>query len=47
MTLFGIGNIQLKTLRKGLKRTYRVGWMTILVAILATILGMLKNVVID
>jgi len=47
MTLFGIGNILLKIRRKELKRTYRAGWMTILVAITATILGMLGNVVID
>ena len=47
MTLFGIGNILLKIRRKELKRTYRAGWMTILVAITATILGMLGNVIID
>ena len=47
MTLFGIGNILLKIRRKELKRTYRAGWMTILVAILTTSLGMLGNVVID
>jgi amino acid transporter len=47
MTLFGIGNILLKIRRKELKRTYRAGWMTILVAIVATTLGMLGNVVID
>ena len=47
MTLFGIGNILLKIRRKELKRTYRAGWITILVAIIATILGMLGNVVID
>jgi len=47
MTLFGIGNILLKIRRKELKRTYRAGWPTILVAIVATTLGMLGNVVID
>ena len=47
MTLFGIGNILLKIRRKELKRTYRAGWITILVAIIATTLGMLGNVVID
>ena len=47
MTLFGIGNILLKIRRKELKRTYRAGWTTILVAIVATTLGMLGNVVID
>jgi len=47
MTLFGIGNILLKLRRKELKRTYRAGWMTILVAITATSLGMMGNVIID
>ncbi|MBW2450382.1 MAG: APC family permease [Deltaproteobacteria bacterium] len=47
MTLFGIGNILLKIRRKELKRTYRTGWMTILVAITATSLGILGNVIID
>jgi amino acid transporter len=47
MTLFGIGNILLKIRRKELKRTYRAGWTTILIAIMATTLGMLGNVVID
>jgi amino acid transporter len=47
MTLFGIGNILLKIRRKELKRTYRAGWTTILVAITATSLGMLGNVIID
>jgi amino acid transporter/uncharacterized protein YggU (UPF0235/DUF167 family) len=47
MTLFGIGNILLKVRRKELKRTYRAGWMTIIVAITATSLGMLGNAYID
>jgi len=47
MTLFGIGNILLKIRRKELKRTFRAGWTTILVAITATSLGMFGNVVID
>jgi len=47
MTLFGIGNILLKIRRKELKRTYRAGWITILVAITATSLGMVGNVIID
>lgn len=47
MTLFGLGNILLKIRRKELKRTYRAGWGTILVAITATITGMVGNVVID
>jgi amino acid transporter len=47
MTIFGIGDILLKTRRKELKRTYRAGWMTILVAITATSLGIVGNVFID
>ncbi|MFC1890399.1 APC family permease [Thermodesulfobacteriota bacterium] len=47
MTLFGFGNILLKTRRKELKRTYHAGWATILIAITATSLGMIGNVVID
>ena len=47
MTLFGIGDILLKTRRKELKRTYRAGWLTIIVAIMATTLGMVGNVFID
>ncbi|MBC8430894.1 MAG: APC family permease [Desulfobacterales bacterium] len=47
MTLFGIGNILLKTRRKELKRTYRAGWLTIIVAVIATSLGMVGNVIID
>ncbi len=47
MTLFGIGNILLKTRRKELKRTYHAGWLTIIIAILATSVGMVGNVIID
>ncbi len=47
MTLFGLGNILLKTRRKELKRTYRAGWLTIIIAILATSLGMVGNAIID
>jgi amino acid transporter len=47
MTLFGLGNILLKTRRRELKRTYRAGWITILIAIIATSLGMVGNVIID
>jgi len=47
MTLFGLGNILLKIRRKELKRTYRAGWLTILLAIAATSMGMLGNVIID
>jgi len=47
MTLFGMGDILLKTRRKELKRTYRAPWGVILVAICATGFGMIGNVVID
>lgn len=47
MTLFGIGDIFLKTRRKELKRTYRAPWSVILVAICATCGGMIGNIVID
>ena len=47
MTLFGLGNILLKIRRRELKRTYRAGWSTILIAMAATSLGILGNVVID
>jgi amino acid transporter len=47
MTLFAIGNILLKIRRKELKRTYRAGWLTIIIAATATSLGMLGNVIID
>jgi amino acid transporter len=47
MTLFGLSNILLKTRRKELKRTYHAGWVTIIIAILATSLGMVGNAIID
>ena len=47
MTLFGLGNILLKVRRRELKRTYRAGWVTILLALVATSLGILGNVIID
>lgn len=47
MTLFGIGDILLKLKRKELKRTYRAGWGTILIAISATVFGMVGNAIID
>ena len=46
MTLFGIGNILLKTRRKELKRTYRAGWVTTIIAILATTFGMVGYAII-
>ena len=46
MTLFGLSNILLKTRRKELKRTYRAGWVTIIIAILATSVGMVGYAII-
>jgi amino acid transporter len=47
MTLFGIGNILLKIHRKELKRTYRAGWSTVVLGVLATSVGIIGNVIID
>jgi amino acid transporter len=47
MTLFGIGNILLKVNRPELKRTYRASWITVLLAVLATTLGIIGNAIID
>ncbi len=47
MTLFGIGNILLKVNRPELKRTYRASWITVLLGVLATILGVVGNAIID
>ena len=47
MTLFGFGDILLKLKRKELKRTYRAPWGVIIIAIIATSLGMLGNTIID
>jgi amino acid transporter len=47
MTSFAIGNILLKVNRRELKRTYRAGWMTVIVGAAATILGIIGNLIID
>ncbi len=47
MTLFGIGNILLKVNRRELKRTYRAGWLTVIAGVLATLLGIFGNLLID
>jgi amino acid transporter len=47
MTSFAIGNILLKVNRPELKVTYRAGWGTVLVGALATILGIIGNLIID
>lgn len=47
MKLLGLGNILLKVRRKELTRTYVTGWATIIVAIIATSLGIVGNVALD
>lgn len=47
MTSFAIGNILLKVNRPELKVTYRAGWLTVLVGALATVLGIIGNLIID
>ncbi len=47
MTLFGLGNVLLKVRRSELKRTYRAGWATIIVAVTATSIGIVGNIIID
>ena len=47
MIVFGLGDILLKIRRRELKRTYRAGWPTILLAMAATSLGIVGNVIID
>jgi amino acid transporter len=47
MTLFGIGNILLKVNRPELKRTYRAGWVTVVLGVIATCVGILGNLAIN
>ncbi len=47
MTLFGIGNLLLKVNRPELKRTYHAGWVTVIVGVIATSLGILGNLAIN
>jgi amino acid transporter len=47
MTLFGIGNILLKINRQELKRTYRAGWITVILGVIATSVGIIGNVILD
>ncbi len=44
MTLFAIGNILLKVRRARLKRRYRAGWVTVILAMFATIAGLIGNI---
>jgi hypothetical protein len=47
MTFFGIGNILLKVNRPELKRTYRAGWVTVVLGVMATCVGILGNLAIN
>ena len=47
MTFFAIANILLRVNRRELKRTYRAGWITVIVGALATAAGIVGNLVID
>jgi len=47
MTLFGIGNILLKVNRPELKRTYRAGWGSVILGVIATCVGILGNLAIN
>jgi amino acid transporter len=47
MALFAIGNMLLKRLRARLPRTERAGWLSVTVALIAVIIGLLGNVLLD
>ena len=47
MTFFGIGNILLKVNRPELKRTYRAGWVTVVLGVVATCIGIFGNLAIN
>jgi len=47
MPLFGLGNILLKVNRPELKRTYRAGWISVIVGVIATSVGILGNLAIN
>ena len=47
MTFFGIGNILLKVNRPELKRTYRAGWLTVILGVIATCVGIFGNLAIN
>jgi MFS family permease len=47
MTLFGIGNILLKINRPELKRTYRAGWVVVILGVIATSVGIIGNLAIN
>lgn len=47
MALFAIGNILLKIKRSELPRHYRAGWLTVLVALAATVVGLIGNMALN
>jgi len=47
MTSFAIGNILLKVNRRELKRTFVAGWGTVILGALATMVGIVGNLIID
>jgi amino acid transporter len=47
MTFFGVGNILLKVNRPELKRTYRAGWVTVVLGVIATGVGIFGNLAIN
>ena len=47
MALFGLGNILLKVKRAGLPRPERATWLTVVVALVLTLLGLVGNVLIN
>ena len=47
MSLFALGNMLLKIRRKKLKRKYRASWITVILAFLFTVAGIIGNVLID
>ena len=47
MSLFALGNILLKINRKELKRTFKAGWITVLIGFFATMSGIVGNIIID
>lgn len=47
MTLFAVGNLLLKITRSELPRHYRAGWLTVIVALLATLVGIAGNITLN
>jgi len=47
MALFAIGNILLKIKRSELPRRYRAGWVTVVTALAATLVGLIGNVALN